>query len=111
LRLQAVGAVSVKLRRTGITESLKIIALCEAAGVPVVLGTDSESRIAAMPRMHLRAAIPHLDPWPTETHFFDKLADDVFSGEFQFKDGTLRPNDEPGFGATFDRRRLEQYAF
>ncbi|HWG06089.1 MAG TPA: mandelate racemase/muconate lactonizing enzyme family protein [Beijerinckiaceae bacterium] len=111
LRLQAVGAVSVKLRRTGLTESLKIIALCEAAGVPVVLGTDSESRIAAMPRMHLRAAIPHLDPWPTETHFFDKLADDVFSGEFQFKDGTLRPNDAPGFGASFDRRRLEQYAF
>ena len=111
LRLQAVGAVSVKLRRTGFTESLKIIALCEAAGVPVILGTDSESRIAAMPRMHLRAAIPHLEPWPTETHFFDKLADDVFAGEFQFKDGTILPNDGPGFGATFDRGKLEQYAF
>jgi L-alanine-DL-glutamate epimerase-like enolase superfamily enzyme len=111
LRLQAVGAVSVKLRRTGFTQSLKIIALCEAAGVPVILGTDSESRIAAMPRMHLRASIPHLEPWPTETHFFDKLADDVFAGEFQFKDGTLLPNDEPGFGASFDRRKLDQYAF
>jgi L-alanine-DL-glutamate epimerase-like enolase superfamily enzyme len=111
LRLQAVGAVSVKLRRTGFTESLKIIALCEAAGVPVILGTDSESRIAAMPRMHLRAAIPHLEPWPTETHFFDKLADDVFAGEFQFKDGTILPNDGPGFGASFDRRKVEKYAF
>jgi L-alanine-DL-glutamate epimerase-like enolase superfamily enzyme len=111
LRLQAVGAVSVKLRRTGFTESLKIIALCEAAGVPVILGTDSESRIAAMPRMHLRAAIPHLEPWPTETHFFDKLVDDVFAGEFQFKDGTITPNDAPGFGASFDRLKLDRYAF
>lgn len=111
LRLQAVGAVSVKLRRTGLTESLKIIALCEAAGVPVIIGTDSESRIAAMPRLHLRAAIPHLAPWPTETHFFDKLADDAFAGEFQFKDGTIMPNDAPGFGASFDRRKVEHYAF
>jgi L-alanine-DL-glutamate epimerase-like enolase superfamily enzyme len=111
LHLQAIDAVSVKMRRTGLTESLKIIALCEAAGVPAVIGTDSESRIAAMPRMHLRAAIPHLEPWPTETHFFDKLADDVFAGEFQFKDGTILPNDAPGFGASFDRRKIEQYAF
>ena len=54
----AVGGISVKLRRTGITESLKIIALCEAAGIPMVIGTDSESRIGAMPRVHLRDGDP-----------------------------------------------------
>lgn len=111
LRMNAVGAVSVKLRRTGLTETLKIIALCEAAGVPVVIGTDSESRIGALVRMHLRAAIPSLAPWPTETHFFDKLGDDVFAGEFAFADGTITPGDAPGFGAAIDRRKLERYAF
>jgi L-alanine-DL-glutamate epimerase-like enolase superfamily enzyme len=111
LRLNAVGAVSVKLRRTGMTESLKIITLCEAAGVPVVIGTDSESRIGALARMHLRSAIPSLAPWPTETHFFDKLADDAFAGEFKFADGTLTPTDAPGFGAALDRRKIERYAF
>jgi L-alanine-DL-glutamate epimerase-like enolase superfamily enzyme len=111
LRLNAVGAVSVKLRRTGFTESLKIIALCEAAGVPVVIGTDSESRIGALARMHLRAAIPSLAPWPTETHFFDKLADDAFAGEFHFADGTLTPTDAPGFGAALDRKKLDRYGF
>jgi L-alanine-DL-glutamate epimerase-like enolase superfamily enzyme len=111
LRLDAVGAVSVKLRRTGFTESLKIIALCEAAGVPVVIGTDSESRIGALARVHLRAAIPSLAPWPAETHFFDKLGDDVFAGEFAFADGTIAPGDAPGFGAALDRRKLERYAF
>jgi muconate cycloisomerase len=107
----SVGAVSVKLRRTGITESLKIIALCEAAGLPVVIGTDSESRIGSLVRMHLRTAIPSLAPWPTETHFFDKLSDDTFAGDFHFADGTITPSDAPGFGAGLDRRKVERYAF
>jgi L-alanine-DL-glutamate epimerase-like enolase superfamily enzyme len=111
LRMNAVGAVSIKLRRTGLTESLKIIALCEAAGVPVVIGTDSESRIGALVRMHLRAAIPSLAPWPTEMHFFDKLADDAFAGEFAFVDGTITLSDAPGFGTALDRRKLERYGF
>ena len=111
IRAGAVGGVSVKLRRTGFTESMKIIALCEGTGIPCVIGTDSESRIAAMPRMHLRSAIPHLEPWPTETHFFDKLGDDVFAGDFKFDNGTITPNDEPGFGASFDRKKVEQYSF
>jgi L-alanine-DL-glutamate epimerase-like enolase superfamily enzyme len=111
LRMDAVGAVSVKLRRTGISQSLKIISLCEAAGVPVVIGTDSESRIGAFARMHLRAAIPHLAPWPTETHFFLKLTGDAFAGDFNFADGCITLGDAPGFGAAIDRRKLEQYAF
>jgi len=111
IRAGSVGAVSVKLRRTGITETLKIIALCEAASLPVVIGTDSESRIGALVRMHLRSAIPTLAPWPTETHFFDKLDDDTFAGEFNFADGTITPTDAPGFGAALDRRKIERYAF
>jgi L-Ala-D/L-Glu epimerase len=111
IRANSVGAVSVKLRRTGLTESLKIMALCEAANLPVVIGTDSESRIGALVRMHLRAAIPSLAPWPTETHFFDKLGDDPFAGEFRFADGTITPTGAPGFGAALDRRKIDRYAF
>ena len=111
LRARAVGGISVKLRRTGITESLKIIALCEAAGIPIVIGTDSESRIGAMPRLHLRMAIPSLATAPIETHFFDKLSGDAFAGEFGFKDGEITPSDAPGFGAAIDRRMLKKFAF
>ena len=107
----AVGAVSVKLRRTGMTESLKIVALCEAAGIPSVIGTDSESRIGAMPRVHLRMSVPSMAPWPIETHFFDKLSTDVFAGDFIRKDGQITPNDAPGFGAGIDACALEKYSF
>ena len=111
LKLNSVGAVSVKMRRTGMTDSLKVISMCEAAGIPALIGTDSESRLAAMPRIHLRTAIPHLDGLPTETHFFDKLGGDVFHGAFRFSDGTLTANEEPGFGAALSQELLEKYAF
>jgi L-alanine-DL-glutamate epimerase-like enolase superfamily enzyme len=111
LSARAVGGISVKLRRTGITESLKIIALCEAAGIPMVIGTDSESRIGAMPRVHLRMAIPSLADAPIETHFFDKLSGDVFAGDFGFKDGAITPTDAPGFGVAIERRMLETFSF
>ncbi len=111
LAARAVGGISVKLRRTGITESLKIIALCEAANIPMVIGTDSESRIGAMPRVHLRMAVPSLASTPIETHFFDKLGGDVFAGEFGFAHGAITPTDGPGFGAAIDRRMLEKFSF
>jgi L-alanine-DL-glutamate epimerase-like enolase superfamily enzyme len=111
LRLGAVGAVSIKFRRTGFTQSLKIAALAEAAGLPVVIGTDSESRIGALARMHFRSALPWLAPYPAETHFFDKLIGDAFAGDFLFKDGTLTPTDAPGFGAEIDHKKLESFAF
>ena len=105
----ASGAVSVKLRRTGITQGLKIINLAREANVPVVIGTDSESRIGSLARIHLRASQPSMAPWPTETHFFQKLADDVFSGDFDFANGAISVPDRPGFGAAIDTEKLEKY--
>ena len=61
--------------------------------------------------MHFRAALPWLAPYPAETHFFDKLTDDAFAGEFLFRDGTLTPTDAPGFGAGIDSAKLETFAF
>lgn len=108
--LGAIGAANIKPRRSGITEFLKTVALCEAARIPVIIGTDSETRIGAHVRAHLRAAIPHLAPWPTETHFFEKLADDVFAGTFEFRDGTIAVPDTPGFGVGIDAAKLKKYS-
>jgi L-alanine-DL-glutamate epimerase-like enolase superfamily enzyme len=110
ISFRAVGAVSIKLRRTGLTESLKIASLCEAAGIPAVIGTDSESRIGAMVRFHLRSAIPSLAPWPVETHFFEKLQDDPFAGDFLVENCQAMATDLPGFGATLDAEKLQRYA-
>jgi L-alanine-DL-glutamate epimerase-like enolase superfamily enzyme len=106
----AAKAISVKLRRTGVTEGLRMIRLAEQAGVPVVIGTDSESRIGSLARIHMRASQPSMDPWPTETHFFGKLAEDVFDGEFIFEGGCISVPDAPGFGAGLDLAKLMKMA-
>ena len=59
--------------------------------------------------MHLRAAIPSLANLPTETHFFDKLADDCFDGEFEFNKGLITVPDKPGFGAAIDEKKLKKF--
>lgn len=107
--IQGVGAVSVKLRRTGFTESLKVISLCEAFGIPVLIGTDSESRIGAQVRFHLYTGVPSLRAFPAETHFFEKLADDAFVGDFQAANGEALAGDAPGFGAALDPEKLAKY--
>ncbi len=106
---QAVGAISLHPRRTGITETLKIIALCEAAGLPAIVGTDLESNVGALARAHLRAAIPALDPWPSEIQFFERLAGDVMSEPLAVVDGAIAVPERPGFGATIDPEKLRRY--
>jgi L-alanine-DL-glutamate epimerase-like enolase superfamily enzyme len=109
IKIDAIGGVSVKLRRNGITEALKIIHLCQAAGLPVVIGTDAESRIGAMARVHLWAAFRYLHAMPAETGFFRHLADDVFDGPFTFAKGAITVPDTPGFGAAIDEKKLKKY--
>jgi L-Ala-D/L-Glu epimerase len=109
LRARAAGGITLHLRQSGLTSALEIIRHCAEAGVYTVIGTDSESRLGALARMHLHAATPHLHAWPAETHFFEKLADDVFSGAFDMSDGRVHLDDTPGFGASIDRTKLEMY--
>ncbi|HXP93355.1 MAG TPA: enolase C-terminal domain-like protein [Candidatus Binatia bacterium] len=109
IKLDAIGAVSVHLRRTGLTESLKIVALSEAACLPALIGTDLESGIGALSRVHLRAAIPSLDPLPSEIQFFEHLADDVLAESLSIVDGAIEVPDRPGFGGSIDQGKLKQY--
>ncbi len=111
LNAEAAGAITLHLRQSGLTGALKIIERCARSNVHTVIGTDSESRLGALPRMHLHAASDHLHPWPAETHFFEKLADDVFVGPFDRSEGAIRLDDSPGFGGRIDRGKLDEYRF
>lgn len=106
---RATGAVSTKMRRPGMTEALKIIALCEAANIPAVVGTDLESRLGVLPRIHLRTAVPYLDAWPAELQFFEQLADDCYDGHLAVENGTVTLPPGPGFGAGLDMAKVEKY--
>jgi L-alanine-DL-glutamate epimerase-like enolase superfamily enzyme len=109
IHLNAIGAVSVHVRKMGLTESLKVAALAEAADVPAIVSTGLEAGTGALARVHLRAAIPSLDPWPSEIQFFEHLADDVLAEPLEIVDGAIEVPNRPGFGATIDERKLQRY--
>ena len=109
-KIDAIGAVSIKLRKTGITQALKLIALCEMAGLTVVIGTNVESRIGTLPMVHIWSAFRSLQSVPSETGFYRHLADDVFAGEVVYENGTIHVPDAPGFGGAIDEKKLKKYS-
>ena len=108
-QLNAIGAVSVKLGKTGFTQALKLIGLCEMAGLDVVIGTNTESRVGALPMIHLWSAFRSLQAIPSETGFYRHLADDVFDGELVYDRGEIQIPDAPGFGIAVDEKKLAKY--
>lgn len=109
VKADAVGAVSVKLRKTGITQALKLIALCEMAGLTAVIGTNTESRIGTLPMLHVWSAFKSLQTIPSETGFYRFLEDDVYDGDLLYENGTVHVPDAPGFGGSIDEKKLQKY--
>jgi L-alanine-DL-glutamate epimerase-like enolase superfamily enzyme len=108
-KIDAIGAVSVKLRKTGISDAIKLIKFCEMAGLQVVLGTNTETRIGTLPMVHVWTAFKACQNIPSETGFYRHLADDVFAGDLVYKKGTIEVPDAPGFGTAIDEKKLKKY--
>jgi L-alanine-DL-glutamate epimerase-like enolase superfamily enzyme len=110
LRADAIGAISAHVGRTGISETLKIAALAEAAGVPILIGTDLEASVGALARAHLFTGVPAFRQLPAEIQFFEYLAADVLNAPLAIVDGRLTIPDGPGFGVDLDRTTLVRFA-
>jgi L-alanine-DL-glutamate epimerase-like enolase superfamily enzyme len=108
-RIGAIGAVSVKINKTGMTQALQLINFCDMAGLQVVIGTNTESRIGTLPMIHVWSAFRALQSIPSETGFYRHLADDAFDGELVYKNGTIKVPDAPGFGGKIDEKKLAKY--
>ena len=109
-KIDAIGAVSVKLGKTGITDALKLISFCEMAGLTVVIGTNTESRIGTLPMVHVWSAFKRIQGVPSETGFYRHLADDVYDGDLVYDNGTIHVPDAPGFGSKIDEKKLKKYS-
>jgi L-Ala-D/L-Glu epimerase len=109
LRANALGAVSLHIGRTGISETIKIATISEAAGISALVGTDLEASIGALARLHLWIGVRSLQTLPAETQFFDCIASDVLAQPLSIVDGTVHLPDGPGFGATIDEQALRRH--
>ena len=101
--------VSVKVARTGFTESRRILGLCLGRSVPVVVGSQYEGGVGALATVAFASAFAGTAHRPAEATNFLDLADDLLAEPPVISDGRMAPRTAPGLGIEIDEDRLEHY--
>lgn len=105
----AVRMVSVKTARTGFTESRRILDLCLARNVPVVVGSQYEGALGAIATIAFAAAFAATADQPAEITNFLDLADDLVVTAPEIRAGRATVFETPGLGVEIDEDRLTRY--
>jgi len=101
-------AVSVKIGKSGFSESWDIIRLAQQRGAKVHVGFLGESSLGALAALQLAAAIPGRDAWlPAEVSFFLSLPQEFVHAPLTIADGVIVLPDKPGFGQFVDWDRVK----
>ena len=104
-----VRMVNVKTARTGFTESRRILDLCLARNVPVVVGSQYEGAIGAIATISFAAAFAATAGQPAEVVNFLDLSDDLVVAPPEIRDGRAAVPTAPGLGIEIDDERLQRY--
>lgn len=102
IQARAADAIKIKIVKPGgLWPARKIAALCEAAGVSVVVGHGIAGVVQNAAELHFAASLPNLRG-PGEMVGFLKLAADVARPPLEFADGQLSVPSGPGLGVEAD---------
>ena len=102
-------ALSVKIGKTGIAESLAIADAATSANARVHVGMLAEGELGALAAASLSSALG--DPWlPCEASYFLQLPEGVLREPLAVADGRLALPDSVGFGALVDWARVKRLA-
>ncbi|CAN5663374.1 dipeptide epimerase [soil metagenome] len=108
VRELAADMVNIKvLKSGGALASLAMAAICEAAHLPVVIGSMIESGIGVLMGAHVALAAPGV--FSTELCGPFLLEDLLLDTPLMVKDGELWLSDAPGLGAAVDEQSLENH--
>jgi L-Ala-D/L-Glu epimerase len=105
----AVRVVSIKTARTGFTESRRILDLCLARAVPVVVGSQYEGAIGAVATITFAAAFAATAGRPAEITNFLDLGDDLLVAAPEIRDGRAPAPSSAGLGLEVDEDQLQRY--
>ncbi|HYZ29809.1 MAG TPA: mandelate racemase/muconate lactonizing enzyme family protein [Thermoleophilaceae bacterium] len=103
--------ISVKVARTGFTESAQILALCEALGSGIVVGSQGDSELGTLAGLQFSALGEPARQFPAELSYFATVLDGRLLREpLEIRDGRIRIPDGPGLGVDIDDEELQRYA-
>jgi L-alanine-DL-glutamate epimerase-like enolase superfamily enzyme len=104
----AIGVVGIKIARTGMYESTRIVHLAEAYGLPCWIGSQGVSGIGAIASGQFAAAFRAVT-YPADLTTPLKQEDDLLARPIDIRDGKLHMPDVPGIGAEVDEDKLKKY--
>ncbi|MFN7939901.1 MAG: mandelate racemase/muconate lactonizing enzyme family protein [Bryobacteraceae bacterium] len=95
----------------GIGPARKMAAIAEAAGLTCTVGSNLELGIASAAMAHLALASPGIgaEEFPCDILGPIAYVHDLLAEPFDFRDGSVRPSDQPGLGVALDEAMLEKY--
>ena len=104
----AIGVVGIKTSRTGIFDSVRILHLAEAFGVPCWIGSQGVSGVGALASAHFAAAFRNI-PFPADLTAFMRQEDDLLAEPLVTRDGKIDFPRTPGIGAVVSEEKLKRY--
>lgn len=105
----AVDAIKIKISKVGgYIPARKIIDICEAAGIKLVIGQGICSSLEAAAEAHLACAYPHVCP-VAEMVGPTKLRGDLIEPGLDLRSGYLELPEGPGLGVTLSDAALSRY--
>ena len=111
-RQQACDRIVLKLNRLGgLFEALKVVQICDAAGIGVSVDTNPYTRIGDTAVCHIAAACRIAYPVDCEGHesFLDWGSEEYVRGGVTIQAGRARLPDAPGLGVEIDWEALARH--
>jgi L-alanine-DL-glutamate epimerase-like enolase superfamily enzyme len=104
----AIGVMGIKIARTGMYESMRIVHMAEGYGLPCWIGSQGVSGIGAVASGHFAAAFRSVT-YPADLSTPLKQEDDLLARPIDIREGKLHVQDAPGIGAEVDPDKLARY--
>lgn len=101
--------VSIKVARTGFTESARLLALCDALGAEVVVGNQIDGMLGSLAAASFACAHASTAGTPAEVSNFLDCTDHLLAGPVEIANGRFEVRDQPGLGAQIDEEKLDRY--
>ena len=92
----------------GLREARQAFAVCEAAGLPGMIGSMPEFGIGTAAQLHLAVTVPNLIV-ANDCCGFLYHQEDLLEAPLRVADGTITVPETPGLGVRLDRSRLDQW--
>lgn len=109
LRQGLMSEIGIKIPRTGYTQSRKIVALAEAANVPVQISTQAESMLGTAAGAVFASAFRQVKNPCELTYFVENIADEIVTTPLVVENGKMKVPTGLGIGMEIDWNKVDQY--